>query len=59
MSRILLALASIALAGSGAACSGGGGGDGGNLKWQKDPKKGFELASSTGKPMLVYFTSDG
>ena len=59
MTRLVLALASIALVASGAACAGGGGGDGGALKWQKDPKKGYELASSTGKPMLVYFTSDG
>ena len=40
-----------------AACSGGA--DGGGLKWQKEPKKGFELAHFTGKPLLVYFTSVG
>jgi hypothetical protein len=40
-----------------AACSGAV--DGGGLKWQKDPKKAFEFAHFTGKPMLVYFTSVG
>ena len=59
MPRSLLAIASATFLWLGAACSGGGGGDGGDLKWQRDPGKGYELARSTGKPMLVYFTSDG
>jgi hypothetical protein len=55
MTRIVLAL----LVGLAAACSGSGTADGGKLAWQKDPKKGMELARLTGKPMLLYFTSDG
>jgi len=41
------------------AVSCGGTADGGELRWQKDPNKGFELARFTGKPMLLYFTSPG
>lgn len=52
--RDLLAGVALALL---AACSGGV--DGGKLKWQKEPKKGYELAHFTGKPLLVYFTSVG
>ena len=59
MLRLLLAIGLGLGLSSGVGCSGGGGGDGGDLNWQKDPKKGFELARFTGKPMLVYFTSDG
>ena len=33
--------------------------DGGDLRWERDPTKGMELAHSVGKPMLLYFTSDG
>jgi hypothetical protein len=40
------------------ACSGGSSG-GGKLKWQRDPNKAMEHARFTGKPMLIYFTSDG
>jgi hypothetical protein len=59
VTRLLLAIGVVlGLSLSGAACSGGGG-DGGILKWQHDPKKAFEQAHFTGKPMLVYFTSDG
>jgi hypothetical protein len=58
MSRLALVLGSVvALSFAGAGCSGAA--DGGILKWQKDPKKAFELAHFTGKPMLLYFTSDG
>ena len=38
---------------------GGGASDGGKLKWQHDPKKAMDHARFTGKPMLIYFTSDG
>ena len=33
--------------------------DGGELRWQREPAKGFELAHFIGKPMMIYFTSDG
>ena len=33
--------------------------DGGALHWQRDPKKGMEHARFVGKPMVLYFTSDG
>jgi len=52
--RVALAVAfGIGIAG----CSGAA--DGGGLKWQKEPQKAFELASFTGRPMVLYFTSDG
>jgi hypothetical protein len=33
--------------------------DGGKLHWERDPEKGIERAQMTGRPMLLYFTSDG
>jgi hypothetical protein len=33
--------------------------DGGNLRWEKDPAKGIERAQMSGRPMMIYFTSDG
>lgn len=33
--------------------------DGGKLHWERDPDKGIERAQATGRPMLLYFTSDG
>jgi len=33
--------------------------DGGDLRWERDPAKGLELAHFVGKPLLLYFTSDG
>ena len=33
--------------------------DGGKLRWEKDPAKGIERAQMSGRPMLLYFTSDG
>jgi len=41
----------------GAGC--GGTKDGGDLRWERDPAKAFELAHFVGKPMALYFTSDG
>jgi hypothetical protein len=37
----------------------GGTKDGGDLRWERDPAKGIALAHSVGKPMMLYFTSDG
>ena len=53
--RILAPLAALALLVAGC----GKTRDGGDLKWEHDPAKGIELASTLGKPMVLYFTSDG
>ena len=41
------------------AASCGGTKDGGKLRWERDPAKGSALAHALGRPMLLYFTSDG
>jgi len=33
--------------------------DGGKLRWEHDPAKGIERAQMSGRPMVLYFTSDG
>ena len=34
-------------------------GKGGNVPWNTDPKEAIEKAKKTGKPMMLYFTSQG
>jgi hypothetical protein len=33
--------------------------DGGKLRWERDPDKGIERAQMSGRPIMLYFTSDG
>ncbi len=34
-------------------------GGGGKVPWIKDPEAAMKAAKSSGKPMMLYFTSDG
>jgi hypothetical protein len=56
MARVFTALVSTVLL---VATSCGGTKDGGKLRWERDPAKASTLAHSLGRPMLLYFTSDG
>lgn len=33
--------------------------DGGKLPWNKDPKTAMAAAKKAGKPMMIFFTSEG
>jgi hypothetical protein len=57
MARWAAGLGAAALLVSTLAC--GGVSDGGKLRWERDPAKGLELAHFVGKPVVLYFTSDG
>ena len=54
MVRTLLAAAFVAVSGMDVVAQ-----DGGKIPWIKDPKAGFKEAKKSGKPMMLFFTSDG
>ena len=54
MVKTLLALAATALFASDALAQ-----DGGKIPWNKDPAAAMKAAKTSGKPMMMFFTSDG
>jgi hypothetical protein len=53
MSRPALALAAAVLASTASAQ------DGGKIPWNKDPQAALKEAKKTGRPMMMFFTSEG
>ena len=54
MNRALLAGALVSALAGGAVAQ-----DGGKIPWNHDPQAGFKEAKKSGKPMMLFFTSEG